>query len=97
MAKLKWTVDDDKNSFPFGWGMFSTDDGGPMVLSLDDPEGACLDRGVQSVHRFKGDYRDDIALRYVKRKAKAGNRTAIKALKFLRQENSCQAKRMRLY
>jgi hypothetical protein len=83
---MRWTYKDNLRCYKEGWAPFQIDTSKRVfysILRLDDPDGVAKDQGQEP---FKGQRfaSDEAARRFVRARAKQGNRLAIKALALCR-------------
>jgi hypothetical protein len=82
-----WSVKDLEEAYKQGWGPFHHDDGGYLILKLDDPENACWERDLGE---FKGTVfpSDEAAEAFVRQRAAEGDDLCKRALQFVADNRS---------
>jgi hypothetical protein len=79
MTPTYWTREDEVSAITQGWLLFTIDTGETVIQKLDDPPAHYLwAEGMPEICPFKS---DGAAIRFVRRKARAGDVTALKAIK----------------
>jgi hypothetical protein len=79
---MAWTHEDTVECYKQGFAPFTMDDGGYMLLAVDDPEEVAYAHNITITQRFEGIDRDMLAQQYCQQKADAGDDLCKRALAF---------------